>query len=177
VTGTHLLTADRMPALSDGLAWTVRATAPDDPARAEAVGACQKTALSAIGAVEAVRRTFDAAGGIAATQVVARFADARSAWRAHEVLASWHDDCEERLTFPHVEVGRLKEVRVRAGTGEGYRASYGREAPARRQASGLGILRTGSYLTLVEITARPDDYPDGWDPARVAVRRISRTFA
>ena len=172
----HLLNADQMPALRDGLAWTVATTAPEDPAAAQAVGACQKTALGTIGAMSSVRRTFAGPDGIAATQVVARFADSRSAWRAHEVLASWRGDCEQRLDYPHAEVGPLEPVRVHAGIGESYRAAYGRKAKARWQSAGLGILRTGSYLTVVEITAGPGAYPDRWDPTRVAVRRISRTF-
>lgn len=170
----HLLAADRLPAFGDDLTWTVRSTAAEDPANAQAVGACQKTALSTIGAMSAVRRTFEAPGGIAATQVVARFADSRSAWRAHGVLAAWRDDCEERLDVPHAEVGPLEPVDVRAGTGESYRAAYGRKA--RPRSAGFGILRTGAHLTVVEITAGPGAYPDDWDPTRVAVRRISRTF-
>lgn len=171
----HLLAADRMPTLG-GLAWALRSTTAEDPARAETVGACQKTALVTIGALSSVRRTFTGPDGIAATQVVARFADSRSAWRAHEVLGSWRADCEQRLDFPHAEVGPLEPVRVHAGTGESYRAAYGRKARTRWQYAGLGILRAGSYLTVVEITAGPGVYPDGWDPTRVAVRRISRTF-
>jgi hypothetical protein len=175
-TDAHQLAADRMPPLGDGLAWTVASTAPEDPAAGQAVGACQKTALGTIGALSSVRRTFTGPGGIAATQVVARFADSRSAWRAHEVLASWRGDCEERLDFPHAEVGPLQPVRVHAGIGESYRAAYGRKARGGWHSTGLGILRAGSYLTVVEITAGTGAYPDDWDPTRVAVRRISRTF-
>ena len=171
----HLLDAARLPTVGER-AWTVDATAPEDAARDDAVGACQKTPLGSIGAVEAVRRTFSASAGLAATQVVARFADSRSAWRAHGVLVAWRDECEERLGTPHAEVGPLQPVTVHAGTGETYLAAYGSESRARQRAAGLGILRTGSYLTLVEISAGPDDYPDAWDPTRVAVRRIARTF-
>jgi hypothetical protein len=171
----HLLAADRMPAVGDG-PWTIASTAPEDPSAAEAVGACQKTALGTIGAMSSVRRTFTGPHGITATQVVAVFPDSRSAWRAHGVLAAWRDDCEQRLDFPRAVVGPLQQVRVHAGTGDSYRAAYGRKARGGMRAAGLGILRTGSYLTVVEITAGPGAYPDDWDPARVAVRRISRTF-
>jgi hypothetical protein len=176
LTDEHLLTADRMPGLGNEVVWTVRATAPEDPANAPAVGACQKTALGTIGAVSAVRRAFEAPGGITATQVVARFADSRSAWRAHQVLTAWRDDCAERLAYPHAEVGPLRPLRVETGTGETYRAAYGARARDRQRATGFGILRTDDYLTIVEINAGPGDYPDERDPARVAVRRISRTF-
>jgi hypothetical protein len=146
----------------------VRATAPDDPAEATPVGTCQKTGLGTIGALETVRRTFRAPGGSAAIQLVARFADSRSAWRAHQVLVAWRDDCEQRVD--QATVGPLEPVTVRTGTAESYRASYG----ATSRAAGLAILRTGSYLTLVEVRAA--SYPDRWDPARIAVRRVARTF-
>lgn len=166
-TAAHLLDADGLPTLGDGT-WVVAATGPEDPDRDRAVGACQKTLLASIGAVETVRRTFTAPGRLEATQVVARFADSRSAWRAHEVLASWRDDCADRIDGS--DVGPLEPLDVHAGTGESYRTA------ARKRAAGLGILRTGSFLTLVEVTAGAERYPTGWDPARVAVRRVARTF-
>ena len=165
-TADHLLAADRLPSIG-GRAWVVKATDPDEGA---AVGACQKTPLLSIGAVDAVRRTYTAANGVAATQVVGRFADARSAWRAHQVLAAWRDDCESRVA--DAAVGPLQPVAVEAGAGDSYRASFGR----RPRAAGLGILRAGSYLTLVEVVASSERYPGSWDPARVAVRRIAQTF-
>ena len=138
------------------------------PDRDPAVGACQKTLLGTIGAVETVRRTYTAADRVSATQVVARFADSRSAWRAHQVLIAWRDDCADRVD--RADVGPMEPVTVRTGTAESYRTAE------RRHAAGLGILRTGSYLTLVEVTARSERYPDSWDPARVALRRVARTF-
>ncbi|MCW2791051.1 MAG: hypothetical protein JWO76_149 [Nocardioides sp.] len=176
----HLLDAERMPALADGVAWTV---VDEGPEATERVGACQKTSLESIGALDAVRRTFtvpgeagDRASSTGAVQVVARFADDKSAWRAHEVLRSWRDDCEQRLDFPRKEVGPLETVPVRVGTGDNYRTVYGPRSAERGTTAGLGIVRSGSYLSVVEITTAVDDYPAGRDPARVAVRRIARTF-
>ena len=166
-TAAHLLDADGLPALGDR-PWVMDATGPEDPERDPAVGACQKTLLGPIGAVETVRRTFTAPGRLGATQVVARFADARSAWRAHQVLVAWREDCADRIGSG--AVGPLEPLAVRTGTGETYRTA------ARKRAAGLGILRTGSFLTLVEITAGADRYPTRWDPTRVAVRRVARTF-
>jgi hypothetical protein len=167
-TTMHLLDADRLPALGDR-AWKVEETAPEEPADARAVGACQKTGLGSLGALDVVRRTFGAPGGAAATQVVARFADSRSAWRAHGVLVAWRDDCQERVG--HAAVGPLEPVTVATGTADSYRGSFGR----RPTGAGLAILRTGGYLVLVEVSDRA--YPEAWDPARVAVRRVARTFA
>lgn len=163
----HLLDADRLPTLGERT-WAIDTTGPEDPDRDPAVGACQKTLLGTIGAVETVRRTYTAADQVSATQVVARFADSRSAWRAHQVLVAWRDDCAERVD--RADVGPLEPVTVRTGTAESYRTAK------RKRAAGLGILRTGSYLTLVEVTARSERYPDSWDPARVALRRVARTF-
>lgn len=158
----HLLAADELPPL--GGDWTAR-NAADEPT----VGACQKTPLSTIGALESAQRTY-VADGATAVQVVARFGDSKSAWRAHEVLAAWRADCAERLGNPASSVGPLEDVWVPTGTGASYRSAY------RKSTAGLGILRTGEYLTLVEITAGPSSYPAGWEPVRVAVRRVARTF-
>lgn len=157
----HLLSPADLPAVAG--AWAVAAGegGGDDPV----VGACQKTGLGTIGAMESVVRTFTA-DGATATQVVARFPDSRTAWRAHEVLASWRDDCAERLG--NATVGDLEDVTVPAGSGSSYRAEL------RKRTAGLGILRNGSYLTVVEISATK--YPKDWEPSRVAVRRIARTF-
>ena len=168
----HLLTAAQVPALTRGTdrsGWTVGATGPEDSV---SVGACQKTSLETIGAVTAVRRTFTPAGDArgTATQVVARFADRKSAWRAHEVLRSWHEDCE-------AEVGPLRTVEVGAGTGENYRVRYAATGPTRARLAAFGIVAHGAYLSVVEIKAVRRDFPADKAPARVAVRRISRSFA
>jgi len=172
---SHLLAAARMPSpAADGAAtWEVVENGPD----ADVVGACQKTDLATIGAVSAVRRSFSGAGGAVATQVVAEFADPKSAWRAHKVLRSWQADCEARLDFARKEVGPLRPVTVRAGNGESYRAAYGPRSEQRGWATGLGIVRRGSYLSVVEIRTARADYPSEWDPSRKAVRRIAGTFA
>jgi hypothetical protein len=171
---SHLLTAERMPSPDGETGWRIADRGPEDAA----VGACQKTDLETIGAVSAVRRSFASSpDGPWFTQVVAEFADAKSAWRAHEVLRAWQADCEERLDFARTEVGPLRTVDVRAGTGEGYRTAYGPRAKGRGWATGLGIVRRGSLLSVVEYRTTATDYPTGRDPARMAVRRIARTFA
>lgn len=159
---THLLDADRIPTF-DGHTWKLSSTG-----HAGAVGACQKTELETIGAVEAVSRRFTAEDGLAAVQVVARFPDAKTAWRAHQVLVAWREDCEERVRDS--TVGPMEPVAVTAGTADSYLGSF------RARSAGLGILRSGAILTLVEVAAGREAYPTKWDPARVAVRRIARTF-
>ena len=159
----HLLDAARLPSVA-GATWT-QADPGDRPA---AVGACQKTGLEPIGAVEEVRRRFTAPGGLSATEVVARFADDRSAWQAHRVLVAWRDDCEQRVSG--ASVGPIEPVVVPVGSGDGYRTTS-----TRARTAGLAILRTGSWITLVEVTSR-SAYPQRWDPARVTLRRAARTF-
>jgi hypothetical protein len=172
---THLLSGLRMPS-PGGIAWS--RVSDGDPGASAVVGACQKTDLETIGAVSAVRRSFASdASGAAATQVVAEFADPKSAWRAHEVLRAWQADCEERLDFARKEVGPLRHVAVRAGSGENYRTDYGPQSAERGWATGLGIVRRGSHLSVVELRTAASAYPSGRDPSRIAVRRIARTFA
>ena len=170
----HLLTAHRMPALGEGLAWSVAATEPESP---DPTGACQKTSLLDIGAVHAVRRVFagPAKSGVEARQIVARFADRKSAWRAEQVLRSWRDDCESRLDYPRKDVGPLEEVTTAPGSAGHYRLTYGSRRSS--DAAGLGMVREGAWLTIVEITAGSDVYPTDWNPARRAVRKIATTFA
>ncbi len=175
-----------MPALGAAVTWKVTGDGPEDTRRA---GTCQKTSLGSIGAVSAVRRTFAARTNGRTTgkrtrptpqalQVVARFADDKSAWRAHRVLAAWREDCAERLDHARREVGPMRSIgQVQVGTGENYLAEYGPKARDKGWAAGFGIVRTGSYLSIVEIRTGSTKYPSQPDPARVAVRRIARTFS
>ncbi|MCW2795537.1 MAG: hypothetical protein JWM79_1034 [Nocardioides sp.] len=170
----HLLAVDVMPTPTRDGSWVVEDQGPEGD---RAVGACQKTPLVSIGALTATRRVYAAdAGGARATQVVARFADAKSAWRAHEVLAAWREDCETRLDFPRKDVGPMQDVPVAAGVGASYAAAYGPRPEAQGVSAGFGIVRKGSYLSIVDISSPPAEWPQRRDPARAAVRRIARTF-
>lgn len=168
---SHLLDAGTLPAATEDAAWTISGTGPET---AHPVGACQKTPLEDIGALHAVRRAYAGPedAGLRARQVVARFADPRSAWRAHRVLQAWRDDCEERLDYPTKEVGPMRAVDLESGAGGHYRATYGVKKDT--DASGLGIVRQGRWLSIVSLTATEGDYPAAW--ARRAVRRIAATF-
>ena len=170
----HLLTAARMPALGQGLAWSVASTQPETPGP---TGACQKTSLVDIGAVHSVLRVFAGprGSGVEARQIVARFADHKSAWRAEQVLRAWRDDCESRLDYPRKAVGPLEEIATQPAISGHYRLTYGSRRAT--DAAGLGMVREGRWLTIVEIRAGSDVYPTAWNPARRAARKIATTFA
>ena len=80
----RLLTEDEVSGANDETVWTVKATGPEDGAT---TGTCQRFDFGSLGANEALVRTFTSnQDTVEATQVVAEFADAKSAWRAHQVL-------------------------------------------------------------------------------------------
>ena len=168
---THLLAATTLPSAASGTSWTVRSTGPESSRR---TGLCQEASLVDIGALHAVIRVFAGPdeSGLRSRQLVARFADPKSAWRAHEVLRSWRADCEERLERPRPDVSPMEDVEVDVGTGGHYRASYGPKKDT--DVAGLGIVRSGKWLSLVEISATEGDYPDTWTSR--AVRRVAATF-
>ena len=167
---THLLEADDVPSAGEDLSWAIRRTGPEGSRR---VGACQRTALVDIGALDAVVRSFVGPedSGLRSRQVVARFADPKSAWRAHQVLRSWHEDCAEVLDDP-AEVGPMQRVELETGRGGHYRADHGPEKDVAH--TGLGIVRHRHWLSVVAIRATKSDYPSAW--TRKAVRRIAATF-
>ena len=99
----RLLTADELAGANDQTVWTVEATGPEDGAT---TGTCQRFDLVSVGANEAVRRTFTSnQDTVEAEQVVAEFADAKSAWRAHQVLKKWRATCADQVDADQVDVG------------------------------------------------------------------------
>ncbi len=159
----HLLAADKMP--TAGAEWADVATSGND---AEVLGPCHLASLVDIGALSAVRRTWSADAPVPrAVQVVARFADNKSAWRAHQVLDAWQADCAERVPG---SVGSRRDVAVSTGVGEAYRVADN------DRATDLGIVRKGEYLSVVALVGAPADLPDDSTVARAAVKRIAATF-
>lgn len=167
---THLLTAETMPPAGKA-GWTVAATGPESSRR---VGACQQASLVDIGALHAVIRVFTGPDdeGPRSRQLVARFADGKSAWRAHEVLRTWRSECEDHLDRPRTDVGPMERVDLDSARAGHYRATFGPKKDT--DAAGLGIVRAGRWLSVVEIAAAADAFPEDW--TRRAVRRIAATF-
>jgi len=160
---THLLAADKMP--TAGASWAGIDTADND---LEVLGPCHLTSLVDIGALAAVRRTWSADGSVPrAVQVVARFADNKSAWRAHEVLTSWQAECGGRVDGT---VGPLHDVAVPTGVGQAYRVSQNNHA------TDIGIVRKGEFVSVVALVGSLTKLPEDSAVAKAAVRRIAATF-
>ena len=159
----HLLADDQMP--TAGASWVSTETARED---FEALGPCHLTPLVDIGALTVARRTWTTGASMPrAVQVVARFADNKSAWRAHEVLDSWRTDCSGRVEG---DVGPLREVAVTTGVGQAYRVAQG------DRATDLGIVRKGAYLSVVVLVGSPATLPEDSALAKAAVKRIAATY-
>ena len=158
----HLLADDKMP--TAGSDWQGVDTSESD----EVLGPCHLTSLVDIGALSTARRTWSAAGSSPrAVQVVAKFADNKSAWRAHEVFDSWQADCASRVSG---EVGSRRAVTVVTGAAEAYRVDQG------DRATDLGIVRKGEYLSVVFLTAPASQLPADSAATRAALKRIAGTF-
>ena len=165
---TRLLTADELAGANDATVWKVASSGPED---GETTGTCQRFDLVSVGANEAVRRTFSSnQDTVEAEQVVAEFADAKSAWRAHQVLKKWRDTCAEQVDAADVNVGPLQSLKVDAGFADSYVVRYGDAGAEEQHWDGAGISRRGPFLSLVEIDLVGQDYnyPAGQEPASLA---------
>jgi hypothetical protein len=171
-----LLTADELPAMHGGTDWRVKRTAKegDQPS-----GRCQLTSLTAIGATSALVRTFSSAGSddVGAAQVVAEFADAKSAWRSLEVLKSWRDKCAARLGAGS-SVSSLATVGCSPATGHRYLVGTPTSSTtsASKAFEGIGLVRRGSRISIVLFSAHGSSYtyPVGREPETRAVKAIAQ---
>jgi len=162
---SRLLTADEMPGVNDETTWTVDSTGPED---GTTLGECQRFDFVSLGATEAVARTFSSnQETVAAGQVVAKFADAKSAWRAHQVLKKWRATCADQIEAGDVEVGDLRTLSVSAGQADAYLVRYGDTGAEAQHWAGTGISRRGPLLSLVhvELVGQDYNYPAGEEPA------------
>ena len=164
----RLLTADELPGANDQTVWTIEATGPEDGAT---TGTCQRFDLVSVGANEAVRRTFTSnQDSVVAEQVVAEFADSKSAWRAHQVLKKWRATCADQVDADQVDVGEGQTLKVSEGFADSYVVRYGDAGAEEQHWDGAGISRRGAFLSLVEIdlVGQDYDYPVGEEPASLS---------
>ena len=124
-----------------------------------------------VGANEAVRRTFTSnQDSVEAEQVVAEFADAKSAWRAHQVLKKWRATCADQIKADITDVGDLRTLPVSEGFADSYVVRYGDAGEQDQQWDGTGISRRGPFLSVVQIGLVGQDYnyPAGEEPASLS---------
>lgn len=163
----RLLSADELPG-SDS--WRATRTGREGQA---GTGSCQLTNLLTIGATSSVRRTF-ADGDDSAVQVVAKFADEKSAWRTFEVLKSWRAKCSSRLVAGST-VSALVNVGVAPAIGHRYTLTQPVDAST-QQFERVGLVRRGEYVSLVAYShlGAVVSYPAGREPEALAVRAIAQ---
>ena len=171
----HLLTADRMPALGEGLAWSVAVDRardarpdrrlPEDVAARHRRGARRTPGLRRPRGVG--RRGPSDRGPVRGPQVgLARRAGAPLVARRLRVAAG----------LPAQGGRPAGGGRDRAGRSPALPPDLRLEA-CRPTPPASASVREGAWLTIVEISADSDVYPTDWNPARRAVRRIATTFA
>lgn len=158
----RLLPADAWT--SPGPAWRTVHTELHEP-RALA-GSCHRFPLVSVGAIRVAHRAY-ALGRAAdpratAEHVVARFADARTAWRAHEVLLAWQADCAETLAnLPEVRLTRLRQV----DEAQRYAVTWSDDPEQPRVREDVALVQVGRRMALVRVVGAAADGPTG----RVAV--------
>jgi hypothetical protein len=172
----RLLTAEQLPGVTRSLGWTEGRTTRREP---EALaGTCHRFAMLSIGAMRVAHRDFAAEDGGAdarADQLVATFADAKTAWRAFEVLKSWHDDCGQALRrWERHDVGALEKVAIGPGEAHTYLLTYG-PADGQRDSSYFdaeGLVLVGNRIAVLRIAylGQDYDYADGAEPITAAVK-------
>jgi hypothetical protein len=173
---TRLLTAAELPGFNSAFRWTEGRTTKREP---EALaGTCHRFSMLSIGAMRVAYREYtpaDGSTGSRANELVAGFADAKTAWRAFEVLKSWQADCEKALEkYDHHDVGALQKVSVAGGEGRWSLLTYG-PAEGETEADYLdaeGITLVGNRVAVLRmaLVGLDYDYPAGQEPMVAAVR-------
>jgi hypothetical protein len=170
---SRLLTAGELPGVTRGSGWTEHRTARREPDRL--ASRCHRFPLVTVGAAGVAHRAYrplDGSGARAA-ETVARFPDARTAWRVLRVLEAWHETCAETLhTLDEVRVGPLRPVDTGRGDAHWYvvrhRPRDDRTAPVVRHAHGLVLL--GNRLALLRMTTTGPDLEPHREPMPAFVR-------
>lgn len=177
----RLLTGDELPGLNDGFTWQAAGTRGregDTP-----FGTCNKFAMTSIGAMRVVVRSYSATEGPDSTtagELVAEFPDPRTAMRAFEVLKSWRRQCGEELSgYDRRSVGQLQHVDVEGGRGAWYMLTYGPPEGGSDDEGWFdsqGFTRVGRRIAVLQMRVVGQDfnYPAGQEPMAEAVRSAAR---
>jgi hypothetical protein len=171
----RLLTGEELPAVA-GSGWEQTRTTGREPR--SLAGTCHRFALLSIGATRVAHRDYVRADGSdagRASELVASFADAKTAWRAYEVLRSWREDCGARLgSWDRHDVGPLRTLDSGPGQAHGYLLSYGPVAGAGRSShfDAQGIALVGSRVAVLRIdhVGRDNPFAGDLEPVATAIR-------
>ncbi|MFL6108261.1 MAG: hypothetical protein ACJ72L_14970 [Marmoricola sp.] len=169
------LPTDAVPGLNKTWHWQDGTTGLGD----KPFGVCAKADLSSIGAELVRERTYfppddsdDSAG-----QLIAGFADAKSAAQAWSVLDAWRGRCAATLgtkTFP--KVGAEIPVPVAGGKqARWYLVSWAPPGEETGRFEAIGMVRDGALITVLRITNSSQDYnyPAGKEPMVAMVQRAA----
>lgn len=178
-----LLTADQVPGLRDGFTWAEGRTTKREPQAL--AGTCHRFSMLSIGAMRVVHRDYTAAGdttGARANELVATFADTKTAWRAFQVLKSWRDSCGETLgKWEKHDVGALRKVDVGAAEAHTYLLVYGPADDTGNSSyfDAEGLTMVGNRIAVLRLAyvGQDYDYPSGKEPITAAVRAAAEKLS
>lgn len=172
----RLLPAPALGTTGSGLSWSETRTEPHEPRTLAA--SCHRYPLVSVGALRVAHRAYGLgtadASPATAEHVVARFADRRTAWRAHEVLLAWQAGCDRALASR--DGLRVSAPRERGGAVR-YAVTWtvpGDDADDGRVREDVALVRVRDRVVLARVTTAPGDPAVG--PATVTriVRRAAR---
>jgi hypothetical protein len=165
-----LLPASELPSFNEQLSWRETGTADTEPK--QLFGTCQKFAFTSIGAMEVAVRDYEPASGTAPAsggELVAEFADPKTAQRAYEVLKSWRGTCDLSDYRVH-DVHELQSVPVDQpdAAADWYLLVYGppKDDTNAGYFDAQGFARVGNRIAAValRVVGQDYDYQPGHEP-------------
>ncbi len=161
---SRLLPARAVAGLNDQWRWRDGETRTAEPTTGR-IADCVRFSLAAIGASEAVTRTYGppvaaADARASAFQLVARFPDEQTAVRVMEVLRSWRSTCQRRLNNVSDQPHRVsRAVTIDAGDDAfTYLHTTPGSTPDTTQFEDVGQVRVGQLISLVVVRLDEQDY-------------------
>ena len=173
-----LLPAAEVPGFDEEFIWSSGRTRPTEPRRL--AGTCHRFSMLSIGATEVAHRGYDPPpnGNAAASELVADFADRKTAWRAYQTVLSWRESCPPQLkAYPRTDVSLLEDVDVERGEAGWWLLKYGPigDDPDVAAFDAEGVALVGSRVAVVQMVLYGQDYSYeiGQEPMAEAVRRAA----
>lgn len=173
-----LLPADQVPGFNEEFAWSQGRTRPAEPGRL--AGTCHRFSMLSTGATEVAYRSYDPPpnGNATASELVADFADRKTAWRAYQTVLSWRETCPAQLrAYPRTDVSLLEDVSVEQGQAGWWLLKYAPigDDPEVAAFDAEGVALVGSRVAVVQMVLYGQDYnyAPGQEPMVEAVRRAA----